>query len=176
GGVVGGTHRTAGQGGQGQLLIAVVAHLFPVDTLSVEHVGICAHFAGGLVGAVDVDQQSILGTVLINFLHQGDAVLALSVEEVHFNALDAQFGPVGQALVALLLGGQVVTGYPCDQANVPLFSVFHDLREPVEYALVLGLAGLSVVGVIGLPALVQNEVVPAHLIGQVQIGLDGLGV
>ena len=176
GGVVGGTHRTTSQGGQGQLLIAVVAHLFPVDALSVEHVGIGAHFAGGLVGAVDVDQQAILGTVLINLLHQGDAVLALSVEEVHLDSLDAQFGPIGQALVALLLGGQVVTGYPCDQANVPLFGVFHDLGEPVEHALVLGLAGLSVVGVIGLPALIQNEVVPAHLIGQVQIGLDGLGV
>ena len=70
-------------------------HLFePVHTLVVYHVGVCARQAGGLVCAVEVDQQAVSCCRARNIVAEAHHAAVVAVHEVDLESLDAHLREV----------------------------------------------------------------------------------
>ena len=143
--------------------------LLSVDTLKVDDIGIGAVESGGLVGAVEVDEQVVLGGHLGGTVVEVYDARVVAVDEVDLEALDSHLRVVLAHALHVLVEG-IVAG-PEDHADALGLAIVYDSLDVYARH-----DGEEVVAAALGPSLVEEDVLYAVAVGKVDVVLIGFGV
>ena len=137
--------------------------------LEVDHVGIRAVKSRGLVDAVEVEHEVMLGGAFTDAVDHLHAFLVVAVKEVDLETLDAH---VGILLAGLFeLGVEHVEDRPKHDANAAVFAILDEFGEIEVGNHRQHVAALRVV-----PTLVEHDIFDAVLRGEVDVIFICVGV